>query len=101
MVCDVGGGSAVRNVFKTRHSVLRAVLEDRGIHIRDALYGWAPAGRVRVARGLGRHRHRSNRTTGSLEAREFQPAKRLYLLANPGNFRPGDGAHTRDDGSVG
>ena len=53
MVCDVGGVSGVRVVFEPGHFDLRAVLEDRGTRIPGALYGWTPAGRFRVARGLG------------------------------------------------
>src|ERR1700730_17639271 len=100
MVSDVGGVSGVRVVFDPRGSDLRAVLEDRGTRIPGALYGWAPAGGFRVARGLGGHRDRSNRTGSSAPACALQAAERFYLVAGPGDIGSGDGSYTGDDGSV-
>ena len=51
-----------------------------------ALYTVGPAGGFRVARGLGRHRHRSNRTAGSAQACELQAAEKFYLVAGPGDI---------------
>src|SRR5260370_11697992 len=98
MVSDVGGVSGVRVVFEPGHFDLRAVLEDRGTRIPGALYGWAPAGVFRVARGVGRHGHRSNRTAGSAQACELQAAEKLYLVAGSGGIFSGDGSFTGGDG---
>src|SRR6202521_2706850 len=100
MVCDLGGVSGVRVVFEPGGVDLRAVLEDRGTRIPGALYGWAPAGGFRVARGLGRHRHRSNRTAGSAQACELQAAEKFYLVAGSGGILSRDGSYSGDDGSV-
>src|SRR5437660_11394758 len=100
MVCAAGGVSAVRIVFRSANFDLCAVLEDRWIHIPGSLCCRAPAGRFRVACGLGRHRPRSDGSTGSAQAGEFQPAERLYLLADSGDFRPRDGSCNRHDRQV-